>query len=241
MSETFPVTVTGLPESIVSYWFIREGEMLTPGPLVALHTRTRAYMLVIPTKATLLQGMHLQQILANEGDRVTADIPLALLQPDSSPAPSWQVEPENDLYRVDGQPSIMSPVLELPVHSFSPIHAALARRWARYRHLFRHYYPLLALDRHALALCLTLGTWGLTRGMILSTSALLGENLAAQPPFFFLSTAATWTLLASCCWFLLLLILRSIQVLRIRKHRLLWQQSASRFNRRDGYDPLPFP
>lgn len=230
MSEVqmLPIIATGLPESTVSCWFIREGEPLTPGPLLALHTRSFDYLLSIPGSATRLLGVHLQHILLDEGARITADCPLALLQP------GWALTEQDGPMRsehrdigVDQQP--LAPIgLELDIQCCSSIHIELARRSARYRRLFRRYYPLFMLARPMLALCLVLVGWGLIRGLEYSASALLGEDLPAQPLFSLLSTIASWAVLVSLCCFALLFLLRCIEVLTLRRRRSLLHSREER-------------
>jgi len=226
--QELPLIAVGLPESTVGFWFIREGEPLTPGPLIWLQTRTCAYMLVMTDATPPLQGAHLQRILSDEGARVTGDSPLALLRFGTARTRSEQVTSARSWHREAGtnQQALVTVDLELGVQRCSLVHAMLARRSARYRRLFRRYYPLFTLARPALALCLMLGTLGLMRGLEIAASALLGEDLSSQTLFSLLSAAGPWVILAGLCCFTLLLILSINQVLSLRKHRLRWQRST---------------
>jgi hypothetical protein len=84
------------------------------------------------------------------------------------------------------------------------------------------------LGRPALAFCLVLGAWGLIRSLEIPTSALFGEDRSLQPLFSLLSAIASWAVLVSLCCFALLFLLRSIEVLTLRRQGLLLHSRGER-------------
>lgn len=219
MMEPTPLVLADLPESTITYWYLREGEPLTPGPFVSLRTQEYAYTLAIPGTELFLQGSILQRIVSGEGVRVTRDSCLAMLLP-AAPAKSVGEEP---FALLPVQDQVVPFHFELYMHRASLLHRTLMLRSDRYRRWYRRFYPLCALGETTLALCLILGTWFLLQSLILLSGSV---DPSWQPERSWFVLLNPWLLLVALLCFVLRLLLAGFRVFSLERERRRWIKNS---------------
>ncbi len=220
-TSTYELFLGDLPGSVVSCWYLREGEGLTPGPLVSLRANSRAYTLLIAGADRELQGGVLQRIVSVEGAQVSRNSRLALIQLDDTLLTRNQPLPEKGSClptTARGQAMLFSE--GLLTHPYAPLHTKLVQRSDRYRRLYRLFYPLFELGRPAFHVCLILLSWLLLR-------SLADKSTGDEPVLLLFAVLSFWGLLVALAGFGLLLVLASIQVVANVRQRLRWRKNIS--------------
>jgi hypothetical protein len=223
MMKALPLLFTNLPASTVNCWFLREGERLTPGPFVSLYAQGHVYTLVIPGTELFLQGSTLQRIVSGRGAQVTHGSCLALLQLADTSA---NIHGESHS-SATAQEQAMLFYMDILVHHPSGLQAALVLHSNSYWRWYRRFYPLLALGRMAVLLCLILFGWSLLQSLIFLSGEIIprGEQSGLLS---LLAASTSWVQLIALLCFILHLMLTSVRVISLERQRMHWRRNASR-------------
>lgn len=213
-----------LPEAVIGCWFVREGELLTPGPLVSLLDGRREWTLFLEGGDSFPLGTVLSHILVHDGERVGRGAVLAA------------VENEGGIEEHDGAgpvPLLEGGAIGLHLRSASRLRTSLLRRSARLRRCYRRLYPLFRLRLGSLltSLLLIAGTWLLIHVSLSVASA--GGLLPARggPLFQSISSAilavSTWVFVVGAGLGVLLLALGVASLILLERERWRWRRRAA--------------
>ena len=221
-----------MSQATIICWFVREGQELTPGPLLALRLHANGTILFLSIEAaSLVPGALLRRILVQEGEVVGPMSWLAVIReagdmPEATPALALQLPALllSDRRRDEQASRPINPYepfkVSITIHHTSPLHAAAARRSSLYRRTFRDYYPLFEMDRTTIALFLALFGWFLVRFLSYASG---GGGPLSPPLFPWIPLLLQWMLLLILAGFTFLLFLAVLQVVLLKQQLRRWR------------------